>query len=253
MLLIRRTNLLTLAIAALPFAATASHALPPADIPTCPTTDGKLLPLVERPAASGTAGPLVVLLTGDGGWANADQKVADALVARGAPVIGFNMRAYLERRRDPNEVAGDVACVAYHYLAAWKRTRLVMLGYSRGADIAPFVVARWSDTLRKKIDMVALVSMSPTANFQFHFIDLVRDVKRDDDVPVAPEIAQLRGLPVICVYGDEDRDTGCTRVDTTIARPYARRGGHRLTDGFEAIADLLAPALAPPPGADVKR
>ncbi len=250
---IRRTSVLTLAIAALPFAAAASHALPPADGPTCPTTDGKLLPLVERPAASGTAGPLVVLLTGDGGWANADQNVADALVARGAPVICFNMRAYLERRRDPNEVAGDVGCVAYHYLAAWKRTRFILLGYSRGADIAPFVVNRWSDSLRTKLDMVALVSMSPTANFQFHLIDLVRDVSREDDVPVAPEVAQLRGLSVICVYGADDRNTGCTRVDTTIAKPYARRGGHRLTDGFEAIADLLAPALAPPAGADVKR
>ena len=99
--------------------------------------------------------------------------------------------------------------------------------------------------------MVALVSMTPTANFQFHLIDLLRDVKRDDDLPVAPEIGRLRGIPAICVYGDDDKDTGCTQVDTTIVKPYVRTGGHRLTGGFDAIVDLLAPALGAPAG--VKR
>ncbi|MCC6930701.1 MAG: hypothetical protein IT359_17055 [Gemmatimonadaceae bacterium] len=246
-----RVTALSIAIVALAHASAPAHALPLGDAP-CLTSDGKPLPLIERPAAQG-AGPLVLLLTGDGGWANADQQVADALVARGASVVGLNMRAYLSTRRTPVDAAHDVGCVANHYLAAWHRTRLVVLGYSRGADIVPFVVARWPDALRRKVDMVALVSMSTSANFQFHFIDMVRDVKRDDDVPVAPEVTQLRGLTVICVYGDGDKDTGCTKVDTTIARPYVRRGGHRLTDGFDAIASLLAPALSPVPAGDAKR
>jgi len=248
----RRATTFSLAVATLPFAPSASHASPVADAPACLTGEGTVLPLIERPAAQG-AGPLVVLLTGDGGWANADQQVAVALAARGTSVVGLNMRAYLATRRSPVETARDVACVAEHYLAAWNRTRLVLLGYSRGADIAPFVVARWPAALRERLDMIALVSLSPSANFQFHLIDIIRDVKRADDVPVAPEVAQLRGLPVICVYGADDKDTGCTQVDTTIAKPFVRRGGHRLTDGFDAIAALLAPALAPAPAAEVKR
>lgn len=210
----------------------------------CLTSDGKAIPLIERPTGTGS-GPLVLLLTGDGGWANADQKVAEGLVARGSPVVGVNMRAYLGTRRTPDEAARDLACVAQRYLQLWRRQRVLLLGYSRGADIAPFAAARWPQELRDKVAMVALVSMSSRANFQFHLIDLVRDVARDDDVAIAPEIARLRGMRVICVYGESERDSGCLQADATIVQRYARAGGHRLVDGFDAIVDLLVPALAP--------
>ena len=210
----------------------------------CISTQGTPLPLIERPATTGS-GPLVLLLTGDGGWANADQKVAEGLVARGSPVIGVNMRAYLGTRRSPDEVARDLACIASAYLTRWQRERVLLLGYSRGADIAPFVAARWDTDLRSRLVLVALISMARRANFQFHLVDLFRDVRRPDDVPLAPEIEKLRGLRVLCVYGRDDETSGCPEADSTVVRRVAREGGHRITGGFDAIAELLSPALSP--------
>jgi type IV secretory pathway VirJ component len=245
-----RAPLIVLALiaapATLPLAAHAQR--PPASTAgatPCLTKDGSVVPVIERPAADGH-GPLVILLTGDGGWANADQKVADELTARGSSVVGVNMRAYLGTKRSPGEAARDIGCVARTYGERWQRDKLLLLGYSRGADIAPFVAARWPADLRARLTMVALVSMSAKANFQYHFIDLVRDVARPDDVEITPEIARMRGLPVICVYGKDDHDSGCLQTDTSIVRRYSRNGGHRLTEGFAAIAELLTPALASP-------
>lgn len=215
------------------------------DAPRCLTSQGAPLPVIERPLPTG-GGPLVLLLTGDGGWANADEQVAAGLMARGSPVVGVNMRAYLRMRRTPDEVARDLGCVARVYGDRWKRDRLLLLGYSRGADLAPFAAARWPADLRARLMMVALVSMSLRANFQFHLIDLVRDVARPDDVAIAPELARLRGLNVLCVYGVDDPASGCLEADTSIVRRVARAGGHRIRDGFDAIADLLAPAPADP-------
>lgn len=189
---------------------------------------------------------MVLLLTGDGGWANADEQVAQALRARGSAVVGVNMRAYLRTRRSPDEAASDLACIARAYSQKWNRDRIILLGYSRGADVAPFAAARWPADLRARLAMVVLVSMSARANFQFHLIDLIRDVERPDDVALAPEIERLRGLDVLCVYGMDDRSTGCLSADTTVVRRVARPGGHRLTEGFDAIASLLAPALDAP-------
>lgn len=220
--------------------------VPSVDAPQpCLTSEGAPLPIIERPLESGE-GPLVLLLTGDGGWANADEQVAKGLKARGSPVVGVNMRAYLRTRRTPDEAAHDLACVARAYGEAWKRDRLLLLGYSRGADVAPFAAARWPADLRARLTMVALVSMSSRANFQFHLIDLVRDVERPDDLAIEPEIERLRGLDVLCVYGVDEPTSGCLKTDTTIVRRVARAGGHRITEGFDAVAGLLAPALAAP-------
>lgn len=221
--------------------------------PACSDSLVATLPIIERHATMDANSTLVVLLTGDGGWAAADERVAEGLLARGAAVVGVSMRAYLGQRRTPDESARDLECVARTYLRHWQRTRLLVLGYSRGADIAPFVVSRWPLELRQRVNMVALVSLGESANFQFHLIDLVRDVRRDDDIPVADELAKLRGLRVICIYGTEEKGSGCRAADTTVVTRYERPGGHRLTGGFDAVAGILEPGLRVPNADQVGR
>ncbi len=228
---------------------TAVAALLPSGIASqvpCDSARIQRLPVIERPALQDTAATLVVLLTGDGGWASADEKVATGLRARGAAVVGLNMRSYLGDRKTPEQAADDVGCIAEFFSDAWRRSRLMLLGYSRGADIAPFVAARWPEPLRARLNMVALVSPSTRANFKFHFIDLLRDVERDDDLALAPELLRLRGLQVICIYGTGDKSSGCPGNDPQVMQSYARTGGHRLTGGFDAVAELLAAGLSPP-------
>ncbi len=204
------------------------------------------LPALARRASPDSNPTLVVLLTGDGGWAHADERVAQGLLVHGADVVGLNMRAYLRRKRNPDEAAQDVGCLSRSYLARWNRDRLLLLGYSRGADVAPFIAARLPADLRERVNMVALVSPGRQANFQFHLIDLVRDVSRPDDVPVAPELERLRGLRILCVYGREDRDSLCRDVDTTFVSRVERDGGHRITGGYGVVAGVLEAGLHPP-------
>lgn len=212
----------------------------------CDSTQLAQLPIIERPALSDTNATLVLLLTGDGGWAGADEKVSDGLRAMGAAVVGLNMRSYLHDKKTPDQVAADVGCLAETFSQRWHRNRLLLLGYSRGADIVPFVASRWPSALRDRLNMVAMVSLSKTANFKFHLIDLVRNVSRDDDVPVAPEIAKLKGLHLVCIYGTEESDSGCLGLDPQLVQSYARSGGHRLTEGFQGIASILQSGLRAP-------
>lgn len=202
------------------------------------------LPLVERPAVTtNTKRTLVVLLSGDGGFAKPDRKVADALVAHGASVVALDSRTYLETARSPEEAAADISRVMHHYLDQWKLERIVLLGYSRGADMAPFIANRLPDDLRNRLDLVAMFGVSRYANFHFHWIDLVRDVHRPDDLETAAELSKLRGLPALCVYGAEETDSACPTADSTIVDRHVRDGGHRLTGGFDAMAELILPYI----------
>lgn len=205
------------------------------------------LPLTERPMSGVRGETLVILLTGDGGFANADDELSKSLVSRGGAVIALDMRSYLRQRKTPGELASDVGCIATAYLTRWTRSSVMLLGYSRGADMVPFAARRLPKSIRERVSMVALLSPSPYANFQFHLIDLIRDVTRDDDIPVTPELAALTDLPIVCVYGRDDVNSLCPRLDSARVRIVQRPGGHRITGEFSTIVEMLAEGLRPSP------
>ena len=215
---------------------------------TLPTTDTLVpvadLPLSLAPAPAGSL--LAVLLTGDGGWAAADKSLAAAFVRRNVAVVGLSSPAYLQRERTPDEAARDLTRILRHFLAAWHRERAIIVGYSRGADIGPFMMSRLTADLRERVALAALLGPGEGASFKFRLLDLVRDHDANDRLPVTGEVAKLRGTPVLCIYGSKDRGAICPALDQAgLARAVVRAGGH-VVGGHEgpALVDTILAALA---------
>jgi type IV secretory pathway VirJ component len=185
-------------------------------------------PLVLVPPPAGTDGPLVLLMSGDGDWAAFVRELAQSIVARGAPVLGLKSRTWFSEPRTPEQSAVLLETALRAQLAAWNRKDVVIVGYSRGADLAPFVVNRWSEELRARVRKIVLIGLSEGASFEFHLEDLVRDVARPTDSPTRPEIEHLTGIPLVCVRGTEEEDSFCARPVAGM-RVVAHEGGHRAT------------------------
>lgn len=201
------------------------------------------LPLVEVPAAR-PGHALAVVLSGDGDWADIDRAMARTLADSGVAVVGLRSRSYLQGgRRTPLVLADDVARVLRHYMAAWQRDSVVIVGYSRGADFAPFVANRLPADLHDRLSLVAMLALAPAASFQFHWSDLVRDTKRDTDLPTLPEVARLRGVHLLCIYGREEEESACRDVDPTAVRAIERGGGHHFDGDYRALGVLVLDAL----------
>jgi type IV secretory pathway VirJ component len=201
------------------------------------------LPLVEV-RATGHTGTLAVFLSGDGGWVDIDKRIGEVLAERGIDVIGFDDKAYLRgKHRDANGTASDVARVAAHYLGAWNDHRLVLVGYSRGADLLPFVANRLPPALRPRVALIAMLGMQERASFTYRFSDLWATHSRPTDIPIAPELERLRGLNMACVYGRDESESLCRGVDTTLVQPMARPGKHHFDGDYRAIAAWLVARL----------
>jgi type IV secretory pathway VirJ component len=204
------------------------------------------LPLSLTPAPPGPL--LAVLLTGDGGWAAGDKSMAQALAQRGVAVAGLNSARYVDRARTPDEAASDLARIVRHFLGAWHRQRVVLIGYSRGADLVPFMVSRLPADLRDRIVLAALLGPGQWASFEFSVLDIARSHARPDTFPVQPEVAKLKGTPVLCLYGSKDRGAICRSLaDAGLARGVEHAGGHRVTGGDgPALVDTILDALPKP-------
>ncbi len=104
---------------------------------------------VFRPAALGSAAPVVVLVPG-GGWVSADPSgltpLADALAAQGAFVVSAEYRVGGPDSRYPVPV-GDVVCatafaVAQAHAAGAADGPVVLAGHSAGAQLAALAALR---------------------------------------------------------------------------------------------------------------
>ncbi len=202
------------------------------------------LPLtVVQAATAARAAQFAIILTGDGGWASIDKEIADSLAKHGIPVVGLDSRAYLHTKRSPEEVTDDVARMMRYYARTFARREVVLIGYSRGADMLPFVVNRLPSELRGKVRLIALLGIAPNANFKFHLIDLVSNHHRDDDLPTLPELMEMHEPHTLCFYGEKEKDAACRSLPDSVATVVAMPDGHHFGGKYGVIADRILSAL----------
>jgi type IV secretory pathway VirJ component len=197
------------------------------------------LPLVEVPAKAGAGGELMALIiSGDGGWAGLDREVAGALAAKGIPVVGLNALQYFWTARNPEGLAKDLERVLRHYLTAWNRQKVILIGYSFGADVLPSATNHLSADLLGKVKLLALLGPSQKATFEFHVSDWLGG--GDSGSPVLPEVKKLGGHPpVLCLHGAKEEDSLCPELTPAQGRSVELPGAHHFGGDYEAVAALI--------------
>jgi type IV secretory pathway VirJ component len=196
------------------------------------------LSLVEVPSAGSAArNDLAVLLTGDGGWADVDKSIATGLAASGVPVVAWSSLDYYWKGRTPNGAALDLARIITYYTTTWRKPRVLVVGYSFGADVAPFLVNRLPDALRSQVESVVLLAPSDTATFEFHLADWVGG-GADPRYPTVPEISGV-SAPVTCLFPADEADSPCQRVKSSTIRSVRLGEGHHFGGEYDRVVDSI--------------
>ena len=184
------------------------------------------LSLVEVPATGASRNTMVVLLTGDGGWADMDKTIAARLAAAGVPVVGWSSLEYYWTPRTPDSAAGDLERIVNHYAAAWQQERVIVVGYSFGADVAAFLVNRLTGAAKSRVAGVVLLGPSDTAAFEFHVASWLGG-GGDPRYRTVPEIDRLP-MPVTCVFANDEPASVCHALKGPRLRSVAIGSGHHF-------------------------
>jgi type IV secretory pathway VirJ component len=200
------------------------------------------LPLVEVPATKGSSDTLVVFVSGDGGWAKIDKSISKTLADNGMPVIGLNALQYFWTKRTPDGAARDLQSILEKYLATWKKERVLFVGYSRGADVLPFMINRLPPELRSKTRLVALLGPSPKVEFEFHVGDWMRSSSKAG-YEVKPEVDKLTSQNIVCLFGADDQDSLCPMISGPRISTVVLKGAHHFDGGYDKLAQIIVAHL----------
>jgi type IV secretory pathway VirJ component len=158
-------------------------------------------------------------------------------------VVGWSSLRYFWTPRAPEQAARDLARVVDHYSEAWGRPSVVLIGYSFGADVLPFLAARLPEATVAKVRSVVLLGLSRNATFEFHVTGWIGG-DGDSRYPTRPEIAKLR-TPVVCVVGEDEPDSACHGLPSR--QVITVRGGHHFGGDYDGLAERILAQVASEP------
>jgi type IV secretory pathway VirJ component len=161
------------------------------------------------------------------------------------PVVGWSSLVYYWTPRTPEGASADLARIIEHYATAWRRNRVVLVGYSFGADVLPFLVNRLPPATRARIERLVLLGPSETAAFAFH-VGSWLGIGGAKDRAVRPEVERL-AEPVLCVQGRDETKSACRGLKGARVAVVAVGSGHHFGGDYGRLAELIR--REPPPRA----
>ncbi|MDG2528125.1 AcvB/VirJ family lysyl-phosphatidylglycerol hydrolase [Caulobacter endophyticus] len=131
--------------------------------------------------------------------------------------------------------------------AAWGKQRAILAGYSFGADVLPIIAQHLPADLRGQVRIVALLGTDSTGELEFHPGDWL-DVGAKDSYPIAPVLASLSDLKIVCVYGSQEHADACPTFPAQV-RKIGLPGDHRFNGDYDTVGQTLSQAanLSPAP------
>ncbi|WP_245408040.1 AcvB/VirJ family lysyl-phosphatidylglycerol hydrolase [Rhizobium sp. TH135] len=199
------------------------------------------LPLVEdivTPAHDTVA----IFYSGDGGWRDIDQRISARLNEQGVPVIGVDALRYFWSEKTPEATAADLSAMIGHYRKRLGVSKVVLIGYSFGANLLPKVYNLLPDEDRKAVTLLSLLALSHQADFEIvlrSWVGVAGTAKHGDPVD---HLATIDAAIVQCVYGLEEEDSGCPALAGRVKdglELIARPGGHHFDENYELVADRI--------------
>ncbi|HEX8395516.1 MAG TPA: AcvB/VirJ family lysyl-phosphatidylglycerol hydrolase [Longimicrobium sp.] len=218
-------------------------------IPPSPgvATRARSLPLRELPVPGDTGRVFAIVLTGDGPTGGLGKRIGRELQGEGIPSVVWHSLRYYWRPKTPDQAARDLDLAIRHYARRWGRDRVLLVGYSMGADVLPFQINRLPPETRARIAGVALIALAHDAVFEFR-VEQWWGTSGAPSRATRPEIERLGDLRVLCIWGEGDDKAACPRMRTAPMQEVRLRGGHhfkgdekRLMAVLRALADEAAP------------
>ncbi|MNS39734.1 Bacterial virulence protein (VirJ) [compost metagenome] len=209
-----------------------------------PSRVGTDLGLVELPVAQTSSAPMVVFMSGDGGWAALDKGLGAELQRHGMPVVGWSSLSYYWKKKTPEQATADLVRILTEYQSRWGRQRWLLVGFSFGAEIVPFVINRLPQAYRDSLVGAVMLSPSTASDFEIHVSDMVVHDKAGS-YPTLPEVKAIKSLPLLCVQGAEDDSPVklCPHLQQPNVTTVTLPGSHHFDDDYGVLYRSIADRL----------
>jgi len=213
------------------------HLLVPKSSDADPLAD---LQLIELPATA-KYDTLAIVYSGDGGWRDIDKSVAEALQKEGVPTVGVDSLRYFWSQKTADQTSADLARIIEAYTERWGVDHVLLIGYSFGADVLPSTYNRLPADDRDMVAQLSLLGLSEAVDYEISVGEFLGTSSSEGET--LPDLKRIKPALIQCVYGEEEDDSACPKVDGTGVEMIRTTGGHHFDGDYEALAGKILDGL----------
>ena len=204
---------------------------------SCSYAQGDALPLQVVAGPVDHSKPMIIYITGDGGWNSFSATISKLLAAKGYPVVALNSKKYFWKKKTAQQTGQAIEKMISDYSKTWNKDKIILLGYSFGADVLPFGYTFLSETSKRMVQKVVLLSPSGKTDFEIHLSYSIS--LGTDALAVVKGINNLLNKPIDLIAGEDEEDfkfSGITNKNCTITK---LPGGHHYDGDEERVVGYI--------------
>src|SRR5436190_1261255 len=182
--------------------------------------------------------PLVFYISGDGGYTSFSVGVCSTINKTGYQVLSLNSKSYFDDKKTPQQTTDDIVNYLNDKFNKRKDQQFILIGYSFGADITPFVVNLFPDSIKKKLVSVVLLSPSTSTDFETHVWDKL-GLKKKRNMDVVAEVNKLGAIKTTIILGNDDDEFPIKSIKLKNYVHELLPGGHHYEGNTDEVAKKM--------------
>ncbi len=196
------------------------------------------LPVNIVTAVADTGKPMILYITGDGGWNKFSKNLSQALAAKGFPVVALNANDYFWKKKTAAQTTSDITNLTKHYQNLWKRKKFILIGYSFGADVMPFVFNLLPVGLSADVVNINLLSPSTHTDFEIHLFGMIGGNSTSGESVVA-EINKIISKPLTLIFGQDENNFPLKQLKNKNFVNLTLEGGHHYDGNEDKLCNMI--------------
>lgn len=183
--------------------------------------------------------PFIFYISGDGGMNSFSTSLCESLNKKGYEISALNAKTYFWDKKTPEQTASDVSNYLAKKLSGRKNQQVVLIGYSFGADVLPFVINRLPPSLNEKLRVSFIMASSGNTDFEIHWADIFgKGKKRSMDV--VSEINRIRPADkIVILNGSDEQDLDLSKITLKKYTHEVIPGGHHFEGNIDEIVKVI--------------
>lgn len=208
-------------------------------VATAEAQDEMKIPINVLSATAEAGKPMILYITGDGGWNSFSSALGANMAAQNCPVVALNAKSFFWKKKTAQQAGLAAATLIKNYSSSWNKNKILLVGYSFGADVLPFIYQNLPQSMKDQVQGLVLLSPSGTTDFEIHLTYIFSEAAPN----AALALNNISSKKITILTGSDENEFPFDKINNKNFTHTILPGGHHYDGNEKLVSEYILKTL----------